>query len=660
MPKYKIIALANSDTAELLIYGDIGEDFWAEESNDAKTIVDKLATITASNINVRINSNGGSVIDGIAIYNALKRQSCNISTYIDGVAFSAASLIAMAGDNVIMAANALFMIHAPAMGTGGNAAQLRQDADLLDKYAEAMAQCYVAKCGKPQAEIEALLKDGQDHYYTAEEALAEGFINQIGEAVTINAKAINPRFTPPQAWLAQQQPPRLITMPEPIAATTTVVQDNPTPTAAQPETPIAAHIENERQTAIKSIFAFVPSERTDIHAMLPKMLIDNTKSEAQARAEILAKLGEGVKPVSHSVHVATGETGRERFIANAVNAILVKAGVEKPVAHNDMKGWRLERIAEQCLVQASLATTYDRMGMVAAAFTQSTSDFPVLLENALHKTLLAAYALAPSTWDRFCATGTVSDFRAHPRYRTGSFSNLDSLTELGEFKNKPISDGEKASITASTKGNIINISRQAIINDDMGVFLGLARDLARAAKRTIEADVYALLASNPVLGDGIAMFHASHSNIGTASNVTMIAIDEARQLMAKQMDIGSHDYLDLRPSKWLGGMAQGGNARSVNRAEYDPDTANKLQKPNLVQNLFDDIIDTPRITGNTWYAFASPMDAPCIEVAFLDGMTEPYIEMQQGWNVDGAAYKVRMDYGVAAIDYRGAVLNAGA
>ena len=79
----------------------------------------------------------------------------------------------------------------------------------------------------------------------------------------------------------------------------------------------------------------------------------------------------------------------------------------------------------------------------------------------------------------------------------------------------------------------------------------------------------------------------------------------------------------------------------------------------MVRGLFSDIIDTPRLTGSRFYLFANPEEAPVIEVAFLDGNQEPYLEMQEGFDVDGTRYKVRLDFGVAAIDYRGAVTNAG-
>jgi hypothetical protein len=235
------------------------------------------------------------------------------------------------------------------------------------------------------------------------------------------------------------------------------------------------------------------------------------------------------------------------------------------------------------------------------------------------------------------------------------------LGENSGIKNKSIPDGEKSSITATTKGNLINISRQTIINDDLGAFIGLSQMLGRAARRTIEADVYALLASNPIMFDGIALFDALHGNLtATGTGVSVAAIEALRIAMAKQMDISGNDYLDLRPALWLGGMASGGQARVTNDAQYDPDTANKLQSPNRVRGLFRDVIDSPRIAGTEWYGFADPNESPVIEVAFLNGEQEPFLDSMQGFEVDGLQWKVRLDYGVAAIDYRGAQKNTGA
>lgn len=421
----------------------------------------------------------------------------------------------------------------------------------------------------------------------------------------------------------------------------------------------AAKHERER---VNQIRAFGKTARVEESVIAD--LIERGIPATDARATMIEKWAARVDSETSRGDTSVTDDARDKFVEAGVQAIRARAGVDKMDGANEFRGMRLTEIAKLCLERGGFsAKGMSELEMVKRAFTQSTSDFPVLLENAMHKTLQNAYATASDTWTRFCSIGSVTDFRAHNRYRLGSFGSIDAISELGEFKNKSIPDGEKSTITATTKGNIINISRQTIINDDLGAFIGLSNMLGRAARRTIEIDVYALLASNPTLYDGIALFHASHGNLvdtGSGAAPTVTNVDAARVLMAKQLDVSGNDYLDLRPDVWLGGMALGATARILNDAQYDPDTANKLQRPNSVRGLFRDVVDTPRITGTEWYMFANPADAPVIEVAFLNGDQEPFLDSMDGFGVDGMQWKVRLDYGVAAIDYRGAVKNAGA
>lgn len=160
---------------DLMVHGDIGESMWGE-SVSAKSVVSQLNKLGSSTkqINIRINSFGGSVADGLAIYNALRNSKAKKIAVIDGVAISAGSLIAMAGDEIHAPKSALMMIHGPWTVAQGNAAEMRKNADVLDKWAEAMTSAYVRKTGKAESEIQSLLKDGQDHWFTAEEALVAG------------------------------------------------------------------------------------------------------------------------------------------------------------------------------------------------------------------------------------------------------------------------------------------------------------------------------------------------------------------------------------------------------------------------------------------------------------------------------------------------------
>lgn len=417
----------------------------------------------------------------------------------------------------------------------------------------------------------------------------------------------------------------------------------------------------------------------------PEVAADMVKrnlSFDDARAEILDKLvAQSDANPTHS-QVRMGDDEKDKFSRGAQAWLLQRSGTAATVAKfekkdkvdspGEFRGMTLLDLAKECLRQAGVETRgMDRMQIAGAAMSQRSnyqtpSDFTTLLENAMHKVLRAAYGLTPDTWSRFCATGSTSDFRTHNWYRTGALSELDSLTDTGEFKNKSIPDGDKATYSVGTKGNIIAISRQTIVNDDLGAVMQLTQRLGRAGKLTIEKMVYALLAQNANLGPtygAAALFDdATHSNVSTGAALSAAAIDADRVKMANQLEPNSNEYIDLRPSILLVPVGLGGQARIINTSQYDPDTvANKAQnKPNVVVGLFSDIVDTPRISGTRRYLFADPSIAPVFMVSFLEGQQEPVLETEQGWRVDGVEMKARLDVGVDAVDYRGAVTNAGA
>lgn len=464
-------------------------------------------------------------------------------------------------------------------------------------------------------------------------------------------------------------------------ATTTTTAPATAPAGVEEARAAATTAERTRQADIRRACRAAKMEQAYEDAA-----IDSNKTVDAVRAEILEKLAANdAAPGTRTdgkVAVVRGGDEKEKFARGATSWIAQRAGVLPILTKHDssfkadageFRGMTLVDLARESLELNGVKTRgMSRMELVGRALTtrgatQSTSDFPVLLENILHKTLLAQYAITPDTWSRWCSRGTVTDFRAHPRYKQGMFGALDAKTELGEFKNKAIPDGVKELIQIATKGNIINLSREAIINDDMNAFSTLATRLGRAAKLSIELDAYASLLSNggagPTLGDGNPLFHVSHNNIvGAPNNVppSVAAFDAMRVLLGSQKDVAGQEVLDLRMAVGLFPIGLGGDARVINEAQYDPDTANKLQRPNKSRGLFTDIVDTARLTGTAYYGFADPNIAPCIEVAFLEGVQDPVLEMQDGWRVDGVEWKVRLDYGVGGVDFRGAIKNPGA
>ncbi len=341
-------------------------------------------------------------------------------------------------------------------------------------------------------------------------------------------------------------------------------------------------------------------------------------------------------------------------------------------SQNPYTGSTLLESAKLCLNQVGVNTDgMDRLDIAEKALSmapprgaQTTSDFPIVLENVMHKSVLTGFNSGQPKWPKFCKIGDVTDFRSWSRIVPGLIGNLDSVNEQGEYLDKIIPDGEKNSVSAERKGNVINITPEVIVNDDLGYINNISSSMGMAGQRTIERAVFTLLESNPVMSDGNALFSSAHSNYlasgsGTAPSVS--SLDVARVALATQTAPGLDDEpLDIEPYVAVCNTALGGEMRVINESQYDPDTPNKLQRPNKVNGMVADIADTPRLSNKAgWYIFADPMFAPVIEVVFLNGQREPRVVTQEAFRTSGLSVKVELPFGVGVNDYRGAYYNYG-
>lgn len=719
----------------LRVIGVVGEG-----DLESSAFLDAIAQETENPINVMVNSNGGFVLDGLAIYHALRMHESQINVEIIGVAASMASAIAMAGDTVSMAEDGLMMLHDPWAGAVGNAEDLRAAAEMLDKHGESLSGIYARKTGMDEDSIrEMMAKNGGDGtWLNAEEALDMGFIDEIlapaeARLPKIPAAALAKRLTKGGApmkrkttglvkeindllaKLATDDKPRedlvkdlaakaeieadavekiLSGEAEPTLAQLTAFAEvlnedegedeaNPKRAAAKAQAvDVAAAVRDElnaERKRQKSIRAEVLKHGLDDVAA--REISEQAEDIADARAMIIKKLSEGSVAINGNHRVTVTEDERDKWLEGATNWLLVKSGNARLIeAHTkkrpepgEFRGLRMIDLARDSLERQGVnlrgknPKEIAKMAIRADAGLGSRSDFPLLLENVLHKMLQAAYETAPDQWRQIASTGSVQDFRDHPRYRLGSLSRLDTLDENGEFKTKHFPDAEKEVISAGTFGNLIGMTRQAIVNDDLDGFSRMVVMLGRAAARSIEIDLFALFGLNsglgPTMRDGNPMFDASHSNIASTGGTPGTAtLEAARVLMAQQKDPDDNDFLNLRPDVWVGPIGLGSNVRSAISAEFDFDAGGsnpKFMKPNTVRDLLSTVVDTPRLSGDRWYVLADPSVAPVFEVVFLDGEESPVIETEEGFGYDGVRWKIRHDYGVGATDFRGAVTNAG-
>lgn len=188
----RVILNAKDNTGEVFVYDAIGEWFGGVS---AKSLADELKKLKdAKHVDVRINSPGGEVFDGLAIYNQLVRFKGTIHTHIDGMAFSIASVIAMAGSEVHMADNAMLMIHDPWAFVAGNSAEMRRMADDLDRTADQLVTVYKGRTKTKEDEIRAMM--AAETYLDAEQSKKLGFATTIVESKRVAAAAFDPKLMP--------------------------------------------------------------------------------------------------------------------------------------------------------------------------------------------------------------------------------------------------------------------------------------------------------------------------------------------------------------------------------------------------------------------------------------------------------------------------------
>lgn len=199
----------NSSSADIFIYGDIVSYAWFEDETSASTFKSELDGLgDISNINLYINSPGGSVFEGVAIHNMLKRHKAKVNVYVDALAASIASVIAMAGDTIHMPKNSMLMIHNPWTFAMGNAADLRKTADDLDRIGNSTKQTYLEKSGTKLTEQKLQEMLDAETWLSADEAFAFGLCDVVQDAnqmaVSINEDFISKCKNVPKQLISQQ------------------------------------------------------------------------------------------------------------------------------------------------------------------------------------------------------------------------------------------------------------------------------------------------------------------------------------------------------------------------------------------------------------------------------------------------------------------------
>lgn len=425
--------------------------------------------------------------------------------------------------------------------------------------------------------------------------------------------------------------------------------------AANEKQRAAVEAANKRATEIVSSV-----RKAGLEPAFAEELLASELSLDDCRAKIIDKVAEKTPKID-------GNNPSVTIVRDEI--VTMKRGVENALLHRfdsqkhkleegrEYAGLSLREMAREVLERTGQKTRGLSVGQVASlalrAGMHSTSDFAEILANVANKTLRDAYAEAPATYGPLVREVENPDFKTIYRTQLGDFPALEKVGELGEFKRGTVSDTQET-YKIETYGKIMGISRQVIINDDLDAFTRLPAMAGVAARNLLADKVWDIFNSNPLMGDGLALFVAGHGNLATSAALIVNGLSDMRRRMKQQTGLDGQK-LNILPAYLIVPAERETEAENV---------VSSLVVPSAVAdgNTFArtlQIIAEPRLSAAPYYLAARPGQIDMIEIAYLQGERGVMLETKMGFDVDGMELKARMDFAVKAIDWRGLQKNAG-
>lgn len=505
-----------------------------------------------------------------------------------------------------------------------------------------------------------------------------GYAVDVWEEVKAGATSTNGRFTGPCEVATRWTPYELSIVSVPADATVGVgrsfvengdgtmdekekdiverEQASAVPLPTTTESSVAPDAEAMRQEAV----AEERQRVREIGTMCRQFGVDDAKFIADGmsvegvRAAILTKLAEERKAQAVTVQVDE----MDKFRAAATDGLALRAGLEvekKAAGADEYRGKRMLRLAAECVERemGKSTRTMDDETIVREALT-GTGAFSSILSNVAHKSMAQAYQTAPTTYQLWVAHGSNSDFKDATRYRLSEADTLEKLNESGEFKASGISE-HMAKTSIATYGRMFSITRQAIINDDLGALQQLPAIYGAAARRMINKMVYKVLQDNTKI-EGKELFHSDRNNLH-AVDISIPGLAKMKAAMAKQKNIAGLEYLNIQPAFLICPVELEVTAAQLISSVVDPTKANAT--PNPFANKMTVVSEPELEDAKAFYLAAAAGVAPTIEVTSLNGNLTPVMERAEQFDTLGIKWRIYMDVGVNLLDYRGIQKSTG-
>lgn len=408
--------------------------------------------------------------------------------------------------------------------------------------------------------------------------------------------------------------------------------------------------ERKRTSEITALFRDFDVEGAD-EAIVMGVSVD------EARAMVMDQLRARNKGVS----VTMGEAESDKFRAAAQDAVLMAAGI--PVADaapgaQELRGHSMVELARESLQREGLQANFGDNMELARQAINSTSTFPAIMANLANKSVMVGFNEAETTYQIWAGKGSNRDFKEAARVALSEAGNLELVPEGGQFQQDFLGEAS-ARTKVATYGKLFSLTRQAIINDDLGLFSKIATKYGSAAKRLVNKMVYAQLTGNVKMQDNVALFDSKHGNVaGTGEALSVKAIAKAITAMRRQKGITGDATLNITPKYLVVPPELEMVAYQIVNSTAAVDGVNS-GVVNPYKGRFVVVADAELTDPDAWYLVADASQHDTIEVTYLNGVETPRLETRQGFDVDGIEYKVAFDCGVSALDFRGVFKNAG-
>ncbi|MGD8109376.1 head maturation protease, ClpP-related [Vibrio sp. TRT 17S01] len=698
---------ASDKPAQLYIHGEIGGwDIYAID------VVKALQQIGDKDLVMRVQSYGGSVYEGLAMYNAIKAHKGKTIGVVDGLAASIATYMLMACDEIHMPENSTFMIHNPSIGAWGEEDEIESALTQVKNAKVTVSNAYVERSGKPIEDV--LSAMAQETWFTAQEAFEWGLIDKVIDPVDLtncfnekDASEIAKFKNAPESLL------NCITLGKPESSTEPDLSNQTAPADnSQPESNPSEQVsdmpkpnelmnavkaENQRQQAIRKLCNKHGVNDKLMNAMLEDMectvemassrILNNMNNDREnlqnlcntlnlseeqtnqvlsdpnftmenASQSLMNILGQqsadggtnGITPTH--VRVGNGDHVKDE-LQNALNA---RAGVAKLEKDNSFGHESLLNMARASL-GVNVGSAMTKNELVNRAF--NSGDFGDIITEGIRTVMRDETKVRAPLWKELANTENLSDFRETELVMVNDSPDLMAIGEDGEYKAAMLK-GSGERIQLATFGRAIQFTRQAIINDEIGLIAKVPRKFMQAGYRLSDKLMFNAILSGK-MGDGKDVFLPPPSagkwgNLkeGIAKGDYQALIMALHKVFATATSVpfdgskdGGGDALDLRGEFLIANPDHASMLEAVLNTASKPDSFNPAYKK------FNKVIETARVAGINGAIGLTTKDFDTVVMGFLDGQQDPWLETGDGWTSDGAKFRITYDITSKVLDRRG-------